>query len=193
MDETANFDRLRRLLEDKGTEALRMCFDAIHPPDDLRRVLNANRESLEIDTPRPLLNSSQIDLLFPPADKLPDSKNFDLTLFCILFRNICGYNLSPPASSFDMLPSCRDQSKEADIIRLEFFSNMFYAGSVKTQVDEKTFDDYWQEISSSLVRLGIPQEEIEFMKTTNESGKFCLYFIFTAMKLLFDSATGCIK
>ena len=44
--EKANFTRLTKLLVDKGSEALRITLDSIHPPAALPGVLNARRATL---------------------------------------------------------------------------------------------------------------------------------------------------
>lgn len=154
----ANFLRFSTLLVAKGTEALRMCFDAILPPANLRAVLNANKELLQALSPR------QMDLLFPPPGNRTDSKKFDIALLSFLLRNICA-SLSPPALGWDTEPLATDCSREADIVRIELFRNEIYAHAVTPQIDNATFEEYWSKISESLYRLGIPAEEISYLKT----------------------------
>ncbi|CAB4011656.1 Hypothetical predicted protein [Paramuricea clavata] len=98
----ANFLRFSTLLVDKGTEALRMCFDAILPPANLRAVLNANKELLQASS-----LTRQMDLLFPPSGNRTDSKTFDIKLLSFLLRNICA-SLSPPALGWDTEPLATD-------------------------------------------------------------------------------------
>jgi hypothetical protein len=66
LQEKANFTRLSRLLIDKGTEALRNTFDAIHASVNLPAVLNVNQKSL-LRLKFRVINNSQWDLLFPPS------------------------------------------------------------------------------------------------------------------------------
>ena len=101
LEENANFTRLNRLLVDKGTEALRINLDGIHPPAALPAVLNANKGKLLKLKPR-VINDSQWDLLFPPSGNPPDSRKFDVSLLTILFRNIC--MLPAPATRWDKMP-----------------------------------------------------------------------------------------
>ncbi|CAB4016936.1 Hypothetical predicted protein [Paramuricea clavata] len=154
----ANFLRIYNLLVDKGTEALRMCFDAILPPANLRAVLNANKELLQV------LNPWQMDLLFPRLGNRPDSTTFDITLLSFLLRNICA-SLSPPTLGWDTEPLATDCNREADIVRIELFRNKIYARAVTPQIDNATFEEYWSKISDALHRLGIPAEEISNLKT----------------------------
>jgi hypothetical protein len=154
----ANFLRISNLLVDKGTKALRMCFDAILPPANLRAVLNANKELLQALSPR------QMDLLFPRPGNRPDSKTFDITLLSFLLRNICAA-LSSPALGWDTEPLATDCSREADIVRIELFRNKIYAHAVTPQIDNATFEEYWSKISDALYRLGIPAAEISYLKT----------------------------
>ena len=162
LQEKANFTRLSRLLVDKGTEALRNTFDAIHPPANLPAVLNANRKSLLTLKTR-VINNPQWDLLFPPSGNPPDSKTFDVTLLTVLFRNICGFT-APSTGWGAMLPDT-DRSMQANIVRLKFFRNEVYAHVTSTHVDNATFESLWQKISQALVELNIPQNDVDDLKT----------------------------
>ncbi|CAB4037542.1 E3 ubiquitin- ligase DZIP3, partial [Paramuricea clavata] len=160
LQEKANFTRLSRLLVDKGTEALRNTFDAIHPSANLPAVLNANRASLSSLKPR-VINNSQWDLLFPPSGNPPDSKTFDVTLLTILFRNICGL----PSTGWGAMPLDTDRSMQANILRLKSFRNKV-AHATSTQVDNATFKSLWQKISEVLVELNIPQHDVDDLETS---------------------------
>ena len=159
LKEKANFTRLSRLLVDKGTEALRNNFDAIHSPANLKAVLAANRASLLKLKPR-VINNSQWDLLFPPSGNPPDSKTFDVTLLTVLFRNICGL----PKTGWDAMPLDTDRSMQANILRLKFLRNEIYAHVTSTQVDNATYESLWQKISQALVELNIPQNDVDGLK-----------------------------
>ena len=161
LQEKANFTRLSRLLVDKGTEALRNTFDAIHPPANLPVVLNANRKSL-LRLKFRVINNSQWDLLFPPSGNPPDSKTFDVTLLTVLFRNICGL----PSTGWGAMPPDTDRSMQANIVRLKFLRNEIYAHVTSTQVDNATFESLWQKISQTLVELKIPQNDVDDLKTS---------------------------
>ena len=161
LPEKANFTRLSRLLVDKGTEALRNNFDAIHPPANLQAVLAGKTASLLKLKPR-VINNCQWDLLFPPSGNPPDSKTFDVTLLTVLFRNICGLS----KTGWDAMPPDTDRLMQANILRLKFLRNEIYAHVTSTQVDNATFKSLWQNISQVLVELNIPQNDIDDLETS---------------------------
>ncbi|CAB4008298.1 Hypothetical predicted protein [Paramuricea clavata] len=162
LQEKANFTRLSRLLVNKGTEALRNTFDAVHPPANLQAVLAANRASL-LKLKFRVINNPQWDLLFPPpSGNPPNSKTFDVTLLTVLFRNICGL----PSTGWSAMPPDTDRSMQANIVRLKFLRNEIYAHVTLTQVDNATFESLWQKISQTLVELNIPQHDVDDLKTS---------------------------
>ena len=159
----ANFFRVCRLLVDKGGDALRVTLHALHPPPpNLATILNANKPALKKLKHIKVINVSQWDLLFPTSGAAPDSNNFDVTLLTILLRNICG--LSPPATGWDKNPPAGDTSKSADIARIKIFRNQIYGHVASAQLDDATLNKLWQEISDPLIRLGIPQKDIDEIK-----------------------------
>ena len=155
----ANFSRVCQLLVDKGGEALRFTFHVIHPPPTLAAVLNAKKPVLQKIK---VINASQWDLLFPTSGAAPDSNNFDITLLTILLRNICG--LPAPATGWNVMPPAGDTSKAADIVRIRIFRNEIYGHITRAQLDDARFNTLWQEISQSLTRLGILQDDIDEIK-----------------------------
>ena len=144
---------------DKGTEALRNTFDAIHPPASLPVVLNANKTSLLKLKPR-VINHSQWDLLYPKSGNPPDSKTFDVTLLTVLFRNICGF----PKTGWGVMPVDTDRSMQANIVRIKSYRNEVYGHVTSTQVDNATFESLWQKITQTLVELNIPQNDVDALK-----------------------------
>ena len=156
----ANFSRLCQLLVDKGGDALRDALHAIHPPSTLAAVLNAQKSALQ-KIKYKVITDKQWNLLFPTSG-MPDSKSFDITLLTILLRNICG--LSPPAAGWNATPPAGDTSISDDIVRIKMFRNDIYGHIPSTQMDDTMFEKLWQEISKPLIRLGIPQKDIEEIK-----------------------------
>ena len=152
--DTTNYARLCRLLVDVGTRVLRETFDNIYPPgilhSELRKptVLNV-LQSLQ---KKKILNLEQWNRLYPSTSSQVSSKNFDITLLALLLRNICG--LTPPATGWDTLPSLSDISFQADIARVKYYRNRVYGHVAQASLDDVTFNYYWKEIRSSLVRLG---------------------------------------
>ena len=152
----ANFNRICQLLINIGGEALRRVLHAKHPPATLnshRRILLRKRYSV--------IKGPQWDLLYP-ATGPPDSKKFDITLLTILLRNICG--LLPPATGWNGIPPASDISISADIVRIKMYRNEVYGHIANAECDGATFKKLWQEISQPLIRLGIPQQDIDELK-----------------------------
>ena len=172
LQEKANFTRLSRLLVDKGCEALRMTFDAIHPPASLTTVLNANRRVLLKLKPR-VINFTQWNSLFPPSGNPPDSKTFDITLLTVLLRNICG--LHSPATGWNTMPPNTDNSPAANITRIKLLRNEVYAHVSSTEIDNPTFETLWQQVSKTLVALKVPVKEIDDLKTCSLSSEEEIY------------------
>ena len=156
--EKANFTRVCQLLVDKGGDALRAVLHAIHPPSNLAAALNTKKSVLQ-RIRHSVITDQQWNLLFPTSGVAPDSKQFDITLLTILLRNICG--LPPPARGWKVTPPAGDTSISADILRMKQFRNQVYAHIPSTQLDDAKFELLWQEISKLLVRLGIPQKDID--------------------------------
>lgn len=63
------------------------------------------------------------------------------------------------------MPSDTDTSVQANITKIKLFRNQIYAHVPSTQLDKTTFEDFWGKISLALVNLGIPQQEINDLKT----------------------------
>ena len=156
----ANYSRICRLLVDKGGDALRSAFHVKHPPSTLATVLKANKPALK-KIRYSVINPSQWSLLFPTSGA-PDSKNFDITLLTILLRNICG--LSSPTAGWNVMPPVGDISISADILRIKLFRNQVCGHIASPQLDDAKFETLWQEISKPLVKLGIPQQDIDEAK-----------------------------
>ena len=156
----ANFNRICQLLIDKGSDALRRALHVKHPPSTLAAALHSHRKTLQ-RLRYNVINSPQWRLLYP-ATGPPDSNDFDITLLTILLRNICG--LPSPASGWNAMPPTTDTSISADILRIKIFRNEVYGHTASAEYDDATFEKLWQEISQPLVKLGIPQQEIDELK-----------------------------
>ncbi|XP_046857198.1 uncharacterized protein LOC124450610 [Xenia sp. Carnegie-2017] len=166
--------KLMRLVVDVGGEALRITLRKQLSGTDLFIVLNDTENYNKLL----LLKDKQIkphlwDLLYPPSPVLPNENKFDITLLCILLRNICGLKPSrDPIWTSVNDPS--DYSTEADITRIRLFRNDRFAHLPDTSVNSYEFESFWVEISEPLVRLGISQEEINRLKSescNNEENK----------------------
>ena len=158
----ANHSRICQLLIGMGGNAFRSVLQTkvnrSPPPSTLDSFLKANKKflrNLRVVTP------TQWNLLFP-ASGLPDSKDFDITLLTILLRNICG--LASPAAGWKVMPPASDTSISAGILRIKMFRNEVYAHLPCPEIDGTEFERLWLEISKPLIKLGIPQQEIDDLK-----------------------------
>ena len=153
--ENTNFACLCGLLVDVGCMVLRDVFDSIYPPANLDVVLSSPSVSRTLQTlrNRHVLSSLQWEKLFPVCASNVSSANFDVSLLMILLRNICG--LSPPTSTgnWDKRPSDSDDSTEANIARIKCYSNEVYVYASEASLDDPTFNELWQKISSAILEL----------------------------------------
>ena len=161
--ETTNAVKLRRLLVDGGTKALRKVFDDIHPPTNLAANLHLNNSILDDLFARGILTGQQRNLLFPTNGCKPDSKTFDITLLSLLLTEISG--LSPLLTQLGTT-SLRQKNKSlaANLVRIKLFRNQLIHTPV-TRIDSRLFNELWKEISGALVSLGLDQAEINRLET----------------------------
>ncbi|XP_046858632.1 uncharacterized protein LOC124452083, partial [Xenia sp. Carnegie-2017] len=164
-DMKTNGFKLMRLIVDVGGEALRITLRKQLSGTDLFYVLNKteNYNKLLLLKDKQIIKQHQWDLLYPSPPILPNENKFDITLLCILLRNICG--LKPPRDPiWQNMPNVTDCSTEADITRIRLFRNDRFAHLPDTSVSCDEFENHWLDISEPLVRLGISQEKIDRLK-----------------------------
>ena len=140
---------------------MKRAFDVKYPPATLATELNKKKKTLKRLRYK-VINTSQWKLLYPAPPGSPDSQNFDITLFTILFRNIC--EMSAPATGWDALPPDSDTSIAADIARIKFYRNKVYAHRTSTEIDDSEFEILWVKISKVLINRGIPSSELGELK-----------------------------
>ena len=161
----ANYFKICRLLIGKGGNAFRgVVQTSINGPplSTLDSFLNSNKSSLNNVRSKPrVIIPTQWDMLFPPSGS-PHLNNFDITLLTILLRNICG--LPSPVAGWDAKPLASDTSISAEIWRIKTFRNDVYAHLPCPELDDTEFERWWQEISKSLLKLGIPRQDIDVLK-----------------------------
>lgn len=150
IEETANAEKLCRLLADVGTQALKDVFDAIHAPVLLHSVLTGIpvRAKLQSLKKKRVLSHAQWRKLYPAPPAFVSSARFDITVLMVLLRSICG--LAPPITGWDTLPPVSDVTISANIARLIYYQTTLCKLNT---VDDVTFSSYWQNISSTIVGL----------------------------------------
>ncbi|XP_046858512.1 uncharacterized protein LOC124451957 [Xenia sp. Carnegie-2017] len=167
----ANGSRLSKLLINKGKQALTHTLQSLLKPSSLAGKLKDPSTKKTLTSLKfKVIKNMQWGLLYPSIGD-PDIENFDITLLTVLLRNICG--LTAPHGGWDNLPSSSDTSISANIARIKFYRNKVYGHISTTSVNDKEFEYLWQEISKTLVGLGIQQTEIDELKkaplTTDEA------------------------
>ena len=166
--EKLNGFKLRRLIIDGGTTAMRNIVLKCHPGKTIEKILTDEKHKLDPlkigskSKGKKVINQTQWDVLFPNPPNIPNINNFDITLLSILLRNICG--LTTPATGWDEMPNASDNSDVANIIRIKLFRNEVHAHISETGVSTTDFEDYWKKISSAIVSLGINKAEIDSLK-----------------------------
>ena len=155
----SNGARLSRLLIDKGTEAMQMFFDSIHPPATLTALLNAHHSFLCN------LRNRHVNILFP-SGAASTSSDYDITLLFILLRNICGLHSPTSTGSWNLKPLPGDNSPQADLVRIKYYRNSVYGHIISTGVDDANFNSYWNDISTALTRLGVNPGDVAVLKTS---------------------------
>ena len=158
-DEKTNGFKLMRLIVDGGTEALRQTLTK-YCPGNLQVVLSTHHRTLLNLKINKIINQNQWDKLYPAASVPPNINEFDITLLCVLLKNICGLK-SHRDSIWHNIPNVSDHSVEADIVRVRLFRNERFGHVPNTAVSDGDFQSFWAEISVPLVRLGIDQREID--------------------------------
>ena len=154
-----NYSRVCQLLVDKRGDAF-AALPMKHPPSTFYAVLNANKSVLQ-KIRYSVKNTSQWNLLFPVSGK-PDTETFDVTLSTILLRNIRG--LHSPATGWNVMPPISDTSISANIARIKIFRKEVYGHRPSAQLEDTAFQTLWQKISNPLVKLRIPQQDIDELK-----------------------------
>ncbi|XP_070547319.1 E3 ubiquitin-protein ligase DZIP3-like [Ptychodera flava] len=165
-----NYARLYRLIMEGGTKTLRELFDTIIPPPTLASYLSQpeikqklqDLRSIKRNKRPAVIRNNEWNILYPAPLHSVSSANFDITLLMILFKSICP--LKQPRSGWDSQPSSKDQSMEADIVRIKLSRNELAHGS-STNISDWHFEQKWKEISDALVRRGANRRDIDRLKT----------------------------
>ncbi|CAC5372347.1 unnamed protein product [Mytilus coruscus] len=157
-----NIDERRKirykLLNDKGTEALKTYFDTHVPPSQLSMHLLKYKSDLKLKWD---CKYHQMTILFP-VGKAVSSNDFDISLLYKLCRNTLGLN--PPMQGWNCLPKSGDTSDGDDIERIHQYRNkVSHMGQGKLE----NFDKEFKDLSEAIVRLGGEKfkKEVKRVKT----------------------------
>ena len=137
-----------------GSQVLRKIFDTIIPSENLRKVLKRDpaHSTLQLLRKEGIVSSVQWSKLFPATPSSVSSTGFSPALLIVLLRTIC--KLSPPPAGWDAPPHSEDTSREADIARVKYFMTAVFDQARGASLGVAMFNEYWQQIRNTLVRLG---------------------------------------
>ena len=62
---------------------------------------------------------------------------------------------------WDKMPREDETSLQANLVRIKCLRNKIYAHATKTGIDNDLFNQYWTELSRTLVSLGLDQSKID--------------------------------
>ncbi|KAK3591730.1 hypothetical protein CHS0354_019500 [Potamilus streckersoni] len=160
MEERENFYRFSALLLDVGARVLRECFSFHHlGSNTLAAFLSLNRNRLT-NLSVNVLRQDQRDTLFPPSGKCALMEDFDITLLCVLFRNLdCKIPSNDPVWSG---PSITDISFQADVGRIRVIRNALFAHVSSSSLDNATFTSETTNLTTIYKRLITPIPATQF-------------------------------
>ncbi|XP_028517235.1 uncharacterized protein LOC114575831 [Exaiptasia diaphana] len=185
--ENTNFARLCKLLIDGGTHALRVIFDAKHPPHDLKKHLMDSRihNILKNLKAKKLLRPEQWNRLYPSVGSAT-STGFDITLLSLLLRNIC--NLPTPVKGWNEEPATGSVNVEDDVVRLRLYRNNLYGHISEPALSNADFNKYWNDIETVLLRHGVNKTAIDSLKTQSFEPEDEDYYIKCLKEWITDEA-----
>ena len=135
--EKTNFLTLTALIIDGGRLALKTQFDAVFPPLNLGKDLQAHQPLVYSLKIKGIICQPQYSLLYPPSPTVADSSNFDVTLLACLIQSlpVFGQNTSPIWKQSGP-PVLNDITLAADVKRLRILRN--YVRTIKLNLEFET-------------------------------------------------------
>lgn len=143
-----NFARLAIACLDVIKLPLIDILDVYVKADELLRKIESN-QSLMYGRYK-LYRTEKEKCCIQPPD-LPDYSQFDVTLLCKLISHLCP-SLTP-RKGWGFKPSDRDTGLGDDIVRIRMFRNEVFAHAATAEIDDKMFEEIWNEIERVLVRI----------------------------------------
>ncbi|CAC5399922.1 unnamed protein product [Mytilus coruscus] len=150
-EEKQNFIRLFHLVNSIGSEAARVHFDIIFPPNSLIATLNNGKSNINKLYSKRILAQSQKDILFPLPPDINSSKSYDITLMVCLLRNLS--NATKPTNGFDQLPPHTEIFPAADFARLKHYRNKLVHSS-SDEIENTYYKTSWKDITEAIYILG---------------------------------------
>ena len=129
---------------------MREIVDHLCLPSNLPTILKTAAVEKQLKAAK--LTKPQWDCLYPSPGVCGESADFDVTLLFRLLRTI--WNLTPPATGWDALPTSTDESLVADLVRIKYYRNSVYGHvSQNMEIKDDKFPKLWKDISEALLRM----------------------------------------
>ena len=129
---------------------MREIVDHLCLPSNLPTILKTAAVEKQLKAAK--LTKPQWDCLYPSPGVCGESADFDVTLLFRLLRTI--WNLTPPATGWDALPTITDDSLVADLVRIKYYRNSVYGHvSQNMEITDDEFPKLWKDISEALLRI----------------------------------------
>ncbi|VDI07446.1 Hypothetical predicted protein [Mytilus galloprovincialis] len=144
-EEESNYFKLSTLLLRISPRAVRIKFDDVIHPEDLRDRLSLNSSTLNDLKDKRCINQTQWNSMFPKTDD-PTSQSFDTTLMICLFKQLAGIQIGKK------LPPPTDFSVGADLSRIKTYRKDIANSKDRTFENEK-FAAVWNETEAAVIRL----------------------------------------
>lgn len=144
--EKDNFQRLARLLFCGGKNLLKDLLDSHFSASTLPSAL-----SRFLARPGCPISLHERIHLNPSPGVYGKSADFDISLIFKLLRNLCSYPM--PATGWNSLPNSTDTTLSADVVRIKIYRNTICHDNNNMEIDDPTFQNWWQEASEAIVRI----------------------------------------
>lgn len=141
-----NYLRLCRLITTICGPFLRDILSRHIAPGNLRKELDINRTKLEKHMTK--VQKEQFYLNAGSNPIIP--KDLDISVLYMLLRNICS-NIPKPKTGWGNPPNKGDSSISACIERIRQIRNSIHAHSANGKVDDTDFQNYWDELTNSII------------------------------------------
>ncbi|KAL3880297.1 hypothetical protein ACJMK2_032545 [Sinanodonta woodiana] len=151
MEKKQNFYRFSALLLDVGANVLREVFTSYHlGPNNLAAYLSSKKGRL-MKLSENVMMPEHLDALFPARGNIPLIDDLDITLLCILFRNLDS-NISSNNPVWSN-PSTTDLSFQADVGRIRVFRTFSLNMCFLASMDTSTFNVEASNLTTIYLRL----------------------------------------
>lgn len=117
------------------------------------KLYNKLSNSSSLTTGNNKLRRDQLNICCIPPPKLPNYKDFDVSLLYTLIRNLCPS--VKPTQGWGIEPIDSDTQVGDDIERLRLFRNTCYGHADSTIIPDDVFEDLWTGLKSVIQRLQI--------------------------------------